>query len=295
MARLGILSLASAELLQPHARLEARTQELLSTMADWLVGLINANPAAKRPVLDIQHIELFLVWVTLWQVDRTDDIYAWLRDLQLRLFVRRAGIARLPFIEAGNSLEVVFEYAATNTKPYDFRDQSSLLLLVLIELCFSLEPSRRDELIGFFYKQLVLALDTNGEPLEHAKPMDLMIWAPPEDWQERVLAQSLADEGEVHVLPTVEIPHAHPSDFLTGHIRDFIRQSRGDRQIELTTRVPAAVLVLACLKHGSPLPPEFWRYPIFGPHSDQTAARKPNKKSENVECDVPREGDPQNL
>ncbi len=29
---------------------------------DTLVGLVNANPASRRPLLDIHHIQLFLLW-----------------------------------------------------------------------------------------------------------------------------------------------------------------------------------------------------------------------------------------
>jgi hypothetical protein len=106
--------------------------DALKRVANWLVSLLNANPAANRPLLDLHHIELFLIWRTLWQLHRTEDIFKWLHALRSNLLVRRAGTVPIPFIEGGNSLDLVFEHVATGEKPPEFSDQSSLLVLSIL-------------------------------------------------------------------------------------------------------------------------------------------------------------------
>ncbi len=264
LARMGVLATGYAEFLNRETDLDKQERsKALHTIANWLVGMLNANTSSKRPLLDIHHIELFLVWRTLWQIGRKEDIYRWLIELQQRLLVRRAGIATVPFLEGGNSLDLVFECVATNQKPPEFNDKSSLLILLLLELAFCLEPAKRNELIGLFYRQIVLAEDSNGEPMKDAKPIDLMGWCPPEDWAKRVLTKCLADEGESQTLVTDPAQGSDDATIAT-QIESFIRQSRTKRKFEWPTDLPFSVLVLACLKHHSPLPPELWRVGIFG-------------------------------
>ena len=38
--------------------------------------------------------------------------------------------------------------------------------------------------------------------------------------------------------------------------------------------VPLTVSILACIKHGSPLPPEFWRGTIFTANAHEVKARE---------------------
>ena len=276
IARLGILAIGCAELLSnlPEQERQQRA-EFLHTIANWLVQLLNANPSAKRPLLDIHHIELFLIWRTLWQVGRKEDIYRWLRELHRRLLVRRAGTSPLPFIEGGNSLDAVFEHVATGKKPPEFCDQSSLLLLCLLELCFGLERDKRNELVAIFYSQIVLGQDSNGEQMNDCVPIDLMGWMPPEDWPARVLTRSLADEGESQTLETFDAPAGTEGTSAAARIENFVRQSRTARPFEFPDGLPPSTLILACLKHHSPLPAEFWRLSIFGPINKEEGV-KPN-------------------
>jgi len=265
IARLGILALGYGEFLGRTTEKERQERAAaLQLVANWLVGLLNANPSTKRPLLDIHHIEVFLVWRALWQVGRKEDIYRWLAELEHRLLMRRAGIASLPMIEGRNSLNLVFEFVATNQKPPEFCDQSSLLLLCILELCFSLEPQKRDELISMYYRQIILGIDTKGEKIKDSKAIDLMGWSPPSDWSDHILSKSLADEGESQSIETFQAPPEFDGSAVANKIQGFVQQSRAARKFEFPDELPASVLVLACLKHGSPLPPEVWRLPIFG-------------------------------
>jgi hypothetical protein len=266
LGRLGILAFGYSELLARAKEQERKERaEALNTIANWLVTMLNANPSTKRPLLDIHHIELFLVWRILWQVGRKDDIYHWLQELQKRLLVRRAGKVPLPFIEGGNSMDLVFETVATGKKPPEFQDQSSVLLLCLLELCFSLDQEKRDELIHLLYSQVVLGQDPNGEQMKECVAINLMGWIPSEDWADRVLTKSLGDEGESQPLESLNVVAGEEGASIARQLEAFVHQVRTTRPIEFPPGLPRSTVILACLKHHSPLPPEFWRGSIFGP------------------------------
>lgn len=260
IARLGVLAASYVELLGPESQ---EGNKGVQTVANWLVGLLNGNSSSKRPLLDIHHIELFLVWRTLWQVGRTEDIYRWLLELRNRLLVRRIGFVPLPFLEGHNSLDLVLETVAANKKPPEFCDQSSLFLLCMIELCFSLEPARRNELVALIYNQLVLGLDPKGRQFDNCQPIDLMGWGPPSDWADRILSKSLADEGESETIEIFPPTAEADGTSVAMRIKGFVAQSRAAQKFEFSEHLPVSIMILACLKHCSPLPPELWRASIF--------------------------------
>jgi hypothetical protein len=266
VARLGILALALSEILPADTEEEAlKRGDGLGTVAQWLVALIQANPAARRPLLDIHHIELFLVWRALWQIGADGEIHTWLMDLQNRLFTRRIGKAELPFMEGHNSLEAVFEHVANGERPYEFCDQSSVFLTCLLELACSVPLESRDPLIETIHRRLVLAHADCGSPIDNCEPIDLMLWVPPVDWGDRILTSALTHEGEcITVSLFSPIPGSESSAAsLFARIVRFVEQTRAHRPFALPEQLPASVIVLACLKHGSPLPPELWRLSLF--------------------------------
>jgi hypothetical protein len=264
IGRLGILAFSCSELLVTKTQQERQAKDQsLQKIANWLVSLLNANPAASRPLLDLNHIELFLIWRTLVQLGRYDDVYRWLVHLRSSLLVRRAGTVPLPFIEGRNSLELVFEHVATGEKPPEFCDQSSLLLLCILEFCFSLDTLKRNELITLFYTELVLGQDSDGEQMKDTKPIDLMGWVPPEDWGVKVLKKSLADEGESQTLGLFAAPPGTDGSAVAAGIEEFVSQNLTARKTTFPIGLPASVIVLACLKHRSPLPADMWRLSVF--------------------------------
>jgi hypothetical protein len=219
-----------------------------------------------RPLLDIHHIELFIVWRTLWMSNRDQTLFQWLLDLQNRLFARRSGKANLPFLDGRNSLDSVFESVATRERPHEFCDRSSLFLTCLLELCFSLPPDGRDLLLRLIHQRLVLGNADCGERMEGCQPIDLMLCVPPIDWGERILSNSLSDESECIIVGLEGAPHADVQPLsLADRISRFAQVSRTERPFQLPEGLPMSIVVLACLKHGTPLPPEFWRMSVFGP------------------------------
>ena len=265
IGRLGLLALSFSELL-PRSNEEQRQlrAKAVNEVADWLIGLVNANPAALRPLVDLHHIELYLLWKTLRQANRLVDISRWLHNLHDYLMMRRVGTIPIPFIEASNSIELVLEHVATAKRPAEFCDQSSVLLLCLIELCFSLEPPARDELVAKYYDQLVLGRSDHGEKLGKCEPIDLMAWQPPGDWTSKVLLQSLCGEGECQTIETFEGAFKLGAAALADKLKAFIDQSRSATKTTFPDDLPVGAIILGCIKHGSPLPAEIWRLSVFG-------------------------------
>ena len=113
-----------------------------------MVELLNANPSSLRPLIDLHHAELYLAWGTLLHVHRFEDLKNVLYMLSNRLFTRRFGQAHIPFINGRNSIETVFEFAATHEKPDEFCDTSSVYLLCLMELVCILPDEDRDTFLS---------------------------------------------------------------------------------------------------------------------------------------------------
>lgn len=281
LARLGILGVAFNESLPRKTQDESEArQSALATVSNWLVGLLNANPSSLRPLIDLHQIELFLTWSTLMQVSRVNDAFSWLTMLVHRLTMRRSGLAELPFIEGRNSLELVFEAVATNEKPSEYCDTSSVYLMCLMELICVLPQELRDQLLPNVHHRLVRGLTDEGTQMPETQPINLMLWIPPEDWGERVLTKSLVDEGEsasIHFGGFGSEPPRSGED-LGKEIETLIEETRRKRTSVPPKDIPFSVIVLACLKHRSPLPPESWRKRAF-PTSDSTTVKRDKKRS----------------
>lgn len=143
-------------------------------------------------------------------------------------------------------------------KPVDFMDKSSYLLTMLLELCFSILPDAdRNELIERIVRHLVWNVDNNDESFG-ATPLNLVGWQPPADWSPRVLDQAI----RAGIGIAVQLPKPGDASEQAAAITGSVARSR--RPLALCEGIPKSVHVLACLKHSSPLPPEFWREAIFG-------------------------------
>ena len=254
LGRLGILNYAPQEFMDDQKQ---QNKEFLSKHvyrnAKWLVRCFQNNPSALRPLLDIHHVELFLMWRILWQSGCQDEIYDWLGALENRLLTRRVRISGVPFLEARSRIDLVAEFVATFKRPTEFIDGSSYLLLMILELCFSLKESHRDELLERYFTRIVKGIDEN--------PIALLGWAPPDDWDKRILYERVVDGT---AIPTANFS-SDPSDewSLAKKIRNFVGQCRKKFPSKEVFEVPQAALILACIKHRSPLPPEFWRAIVF--------------------------------
>lgn len=271
LGRLGVLTLApqdfqiSEKLRKNVPQYDTFIQELVKRSADWVVKCSQLNPAALRPLLDLNHIEIFLVWAILFQAGRVQDIYEWLSELESRLLMRRAKMNMpIPFIESNSRMDLVVEYAATGERPYNYSEGSSYLLLMILELCFSLPDKQRDELLNRYMSRIIKGIDDSGESISSIKEdgiIDLQSWVPPENWSERILREPVWDgiaitTGNFERLSNKETP-------LSEKIRQSINETRKKYPWETPNHAPLAIYILACIKHRSPLPSEFWRGTIF--------------------------------
>ena len=266
LGRLGILSLGLIEFLRRDTdEKDDAAFRVLNEIANWLAGLLGANPSAMRPLLDIHHIELWLTWDAFGKVGRTRDIHHWLLMLANRLSVRRFGAVEIPFLEGHNSLERVFETVATGEKPPEFCDSSSVYLMCLLELVCNLPQEERDPLLESIHRRLVRGCGDDGVQLTLCSPIDLMLWMPPDDFDQRVLTKSLADEGECAMVNLEKLgePALQNGTDVYARIESFVAETRIKRPFSYPNWLPVSVLGLACLKHRSPLPPEVWRRSVF--------------------------------
>lgn len=263
IGRLGILTLAPQEFADTtQEKSNIIIADMVNRAADWIVRCLRINPSIVRPLIDLNHIELFFIWLILWQSGRHGEIYKWLSELESRLAVRRFGTSNLPFIEARNRMDLVAEYVALSEKPPDFTDNSSYLLLMILELCFSLEDEYRDRLLDRFYKRLIKGTGNNNKPLsDNVSEIDLIGWAPPENWGQKILSEKVEDG--VAITTGNFLRYATADKPLSEKIKEFVELSREKFQFKMPNDIPRAVFILACIKHKSPLPPEFWRGTIF--------------------------------
>jgi len=140
---------------------------------------------------------------------------------------------------------------------------------MLIELCFSLSNSKqRDDLIKRFMRRLVKGIGDDGESYgkkdKNIKSrIDLLSWSPPENWEEKLISGSLAGEGGEITTGNYERYDNSETKPLPERIKSFINSVRNKFPQEAPQILPLSVCILACLKHKSPLPPEFWRGTIF--------------------------------
>ena len=259
LARLGLLSshLAGRAAETDDPKVEQARRTKLQEITNWIVMLANANDSVFRPVLDIDHIQVFLVVAAFRNSGRIADATLFLEHLEPRLYLRRLGHGSLPFLDGANSLEGVFEEVATQPRESLVSSGSSFFVLMLLELCSLLPDDSRDRLVTRIHARLVLGKLKEGKPNDR-KSLDLISWIPPQDWARRVLHSENKAGQFVTVSPFSERADAMPIQILAG-MRHVVEEMRKASPFELPKVVPLQALILACLRHRMPLPPELWR------------------------------------
>ena len=222
-------------------------------------------------MLDIHHVEIFLVWRALAVCQRWEDVANWFHSLFERLLYRRVGRAGCRVIDYRNSWDALFEYLATGEEPDAGFGKSSYLILMMMEICLGLPHEEGPALATVIHKQLILGDNGDGGKLPFKEHVELMGWQPPDDWAEKVLTG--------RVVEGVGLPaHFSGGDAelaLPKTLRQFIDSSRTPLKLDKVAGVPGSVFALACIKHVSPLPSEFWRSQLFPkPQSEQQVAER---------------------
>lgn len=261
IARLGLLSLQATARSQTQGTPQGIADEKRQEFANWMSMLLSANVAAHRPLLDIHHIEIFLIAECFRMAGRLEDLTEFIAELQSRLFLRRLDHNSLPFLDSANSLRNVFEQVATKSADSLVSTQSSFFVLALLELCCLIPDDSREQLIGAIHRRLVLGAPDVGDPGEF-KPLDLMSWIPPTDWAQMIFAGPIQEGEAVVVHRFSDDRDAAAPEILTG-MRRIVTEMRKVQTFRLPADIPLSALVLACLRYGSPLPPEIWRRHAF--------------------------------
>lgn len=259
--RLGLLALGLAEVMPDSTPEEQNLKNAsLKEISSWLEQLIQANTCLYRPFLDIQHIEVFLIFLAFFQTNRLPSIEKFMLELVNRLYLRRVGNRDLPFIDARNSLENVFEQVATKPDEPVVTTSSSFFILMLMELVCALPNA--EELLKLIHRRLVLGAFDEGDPGGNA-PLDLISWIAPADWDPRIFSGRLDEDGEsVSTRPFSNSRDASGKELLDA-VQNFVRRTRQHSKVKFVRNTPVAALMLASLRYGSPVPPELWRTIVF--------------------------------
>lgn len=253
IGRLGIL--ASAHRPADEGQQPGEVVQLVGT---WMVMLVNSSPSTFRPVLDIQHVEWFLLIETLRLSGRTHEIPNVLMPLVDRLYLRRIGHSELPFLDGRNSVRNVLEHVATKPERSLLLTESSFFVLMLLEVCLWLPATIGAEIAARIHRRLVLGAFDSGEPGDQ-KPIYLMSWQPPQNWARQVF-EAGPEDGQCIASP----PLIDDRDALGTVILDRVRNLVADcqtagPQFSLPEDIPLAAALLACLRHRKPIPPTLWR------------------------------------
>jgi hypothetical protein len=243
IGRLGLLSVELAE--SSGSRMVP--EQSMNEIADWTALLTSANVSVLRPVLDIQHIEFFLMAAIWRNAGRLGDLALIIEHLVSRLYPRRLGRSSLPFIDGGNSIANVFEQVATQPDPPIVLAQSSFFVLMLLELCCILPDEARDKLLALVHRRLVLGAFDQGDPGD-TRPLDLVSWIPPDDWSTQVFNAEMPEGQGVGVGAFASHREASSTEILAG-VRALVAEMRkvGSR-FRQPTDVPIAASILTRLR-----------------------------------------------
>ena len=262
IARIGLLSMGRVEGLPdstPEERLVKR--QALNEVTNWMVMLINANDSCLRPILDIHHIQLVMLLFTFSNAGRLPELAPVLSGLVQRLFLRRIERGDIPFMDGHNSLENFFEQVATGGDEELVITATSFYVLMLLEATCLFSCEFQDEFLPVFHRRLVLGAMDIG-PRGETKPIHLESWLPPDDWEKQVLSGYVDDGETVSRGPLSDDPDATATE-LRDELTRFVADMRATRKFPDKLHVPLSALVLASLRHKSPLPPEIWRSGAF--------------------------------
>lgn len=257
IARLGILGLSVVDMQNEEFK-----KNWLNEYFTCMQAMIKANPSCLCPLIDLHHIEIFLIFALYVANDKKDELLNFFHELQANLQVRRCKNPPIPFISSNNRLDLIAEKMATGIKPIEWEDGSSYLLTMLLELCYIFEENIAIKLINMYFKKII---DIQFEP--DTGKIDLVSWTPPDNWNDIVFKERVYSGTGISTSNFEGFSDNNKSKYEL--IEEFIKESR-PRDIKMKDlKRPLVSYFLACIKYKSPLPPEFWRIMIFGDKSDK--------------------------
>ncbi len=256
ISKFGVMTLGTYDIL-----LENEKDDFIKEKADELSNLITLNPSALRPLLDINHLQLYIIWLIFYFANKSEYIGNWLLKLENYLMTRRIGNV-IPFIEGRNRIDLVVEFTVTGNKPYEYIDNASYLLMLLLEIALGLKIENGETLTKRLFKHVVLGYgDDNKLITKEEKPIDLQSWIPPDDWDERIFLDKVVDG--VNITSANFFIGVENIEQLDSEIKNFVIKNIEKFSNKIREDIPLAVYLLACIKNNSPLPPFFWRVFLY--------------------------------
>lgn len=263
MARLGVLLISLLAIRQSQLAINESENEELNQLIignlDRMLGMILSNTSSMRPMLDIHHIELFMLWYILLATQRKQEFYNIVKEIHERLLFRRLGSGGVRLIDQSNSWEHLLEHIATGGDASKSFGRSSYLIQMLLEICAGDDDEYGNSLAEALFNQHIAGENSDGSSLDFPEKIDLYSWVPPEDWGKQILRGDVADQGVCQSINSYYSINEDTEGSIIEKIRQFIRVARENNPHTLESTVPMAVLLLACIRHKSPVPPQLWR------------------------------------
>jgi len=275
MGRLGVLGTALIQ----HVSVanSANARETLSAACQKIVkvviGMVNANPACFRPMLDIHHIELFLVWLLLKACGLGHEALAIFTQIHERLVLRRRGNGGVRLIDQNNSWALLLEHIATGEPLSESFGKTSYLLQMIIEICVCHHGVPGEKLGWDFFQHLILGQTDDGHSMNFPEAVELQSWVPPAGWRQAVLEKPLGHEGTCITIRYGGIRPVTREEFGV-EVRNFVSKTRKAHARKELQSVPFGASVLGCIMHRSPVPPELWRDAFEKPDASASKRRK---------------------
>ncbi len=116
---------------------ESKQKRLIRKQVEYLVQIMNNNDGCLRPLLDnhsisVMNVTLFFLRNCKYIVNYKDHISTYIGSICDNISLVR--ILRGRFPELYNNLESLVEFVATNERPHQYQDSSSLLITYLFEI-----------------------------------------------------------------------------------------------------------------------------------------------------------------
>lgn len=238
---------------------EERKKEIgkkISGLYTIVVSALQNEAALYRPLVDLNHRDLFFIWLVLFKIGGVEDATNWIRNQVNTLANRRQprSLVPIPFMEGYSRWELVAEYAATGKKPLTYCDDTTYLVSMLMEMACALPDGDRTEILRTI-------LDDIAFPgAENQKPLKLVRWKQIDDWSASYLGESHRKLG--HVIP-VTFEAQDTDRRIEEFCLDLEEQMENLPEIKLHG-VLIPIFFLASLKQDSPIPTGCWRILVKG-------------------------------
>ncbi|MBD5402325.1 hypothetical protein HDR58_05945 [bacterium] len=247
LGRLGILYINMLYIPDKEKR-----EKILKYYSNYIEKVMDNNPSCYYPLVDINHIELYLVFISYLLNDKKDKLHDFFLELGNFFCIRRTNRTRIPFIEGRNRLDLVAEYVATGKQPIEWNSKSSYLLTMLLEMFTIFDEEKADKMIEYYFNEVIASNN------EKVKDIDLVSWYPDNNWQDNIFKNQVVTGTGISTSNFYDFDNPNNTN-KQQIIKLFIKEMRTkDIDIQDLTR-PLAAFILACIKYQSPLPPEFWR------------------------------------